>query len=72
MYKPRRTDKFEYAAEVIEFVEDRHCHSCVFAVEDGGPMCYEASVNILLEEPVDFMEEIAGLPTCNRYTVVVS
>lgn len=71
MYIPRRTDKFEYAADAIHFVETYQCHNCVFQ-EPEGPMCSEAAINILLEEPVDFMDEIAGLPTCNRYAVVIS
>lgn len=34
-------------------------------------MCSEAALNILLEEPVDFMDEHDELPICNKYQVVV-
>ena len=65
MYKPRRTDKFEYAADVIQFVETFQCRVCLFQ-EPEGPMCSEAALNILLEEPVDFMDEIGGVPFCKK------
>ena len=70
MYIPRRTDKFEYAADAIHFVETYQCHTCAFQ-EPEGPMCSEAALNILLEEPVDFMDEHDGLPICNKYQVVL-
>ena len=65
MYKPRRTDKIEYAADAIRFVETIQCCNCIFQ-EPDGPMCSEAALNILIEEPVDFMDEIGGMPVCNR------
>lgn len=73
MYKPHRSERYEYAIYVIEDVEERQCSSCKFQETDKdiGLMCKQADIDILLEEPVAFMEELEdGRVVCNKYEAI--
>lgn len=72
MYKPQRTRRYEYAIEAIEDVERRQCMTCIFSEPNTfvpAFMCWEAQGHILLEKPVEFMDESPnGIVICNKYT----
>lgn len=78
MYNPRRTARFEYLWEVMNFVEENQCRMCVHSkLKDPDenkshaeeyPMCYEVEGAMMLEEPVhEFDEDEHGLITCNKF-----
>ena len=73
MYNPHRSERYEYAIYVIEDVEANQCVGCKFQEtdKDVGLMCEQADLDILLEEPVAFMEELEdGRVVCQKYEAI--
>lgn len=69
MYRSHRSTRYEYATDCIDEVEELQCMTCKFAepIPDISYMC-DAQLDILLEQPVDFMtEEANGKVVCHRY-----
>jgi len=68
MYKPRRDYRFEYVTDVISHIEEQQCSSCVFREEGEYPMCLPISGQLILEEPVEEINDLdsAGL-VCTKY-----
>jgi hypothetical protein len=68
MYRPHRDYRFEYVTDAINHIEQLQCGSCVFREEGEYPMCLPISGNIILEEPVEEINDLgrAGL-VCTKY-----
>lgn len=64
-YTPGRDGRFHYLWDLISFIEDNQCEVCYFRKredEDGNhakeyPMCYEIEGQLILEEPVEELED---------------
>jgi hypothetical protein len=71
MYKAYRSRRYEYATDAIDDIEERQCMTCIFSEPNLSVpafMCSEAMINILLELPVEHMDESPnGLVVCNKY-----
>ena len=73
LYRSHRSERYEYAIYVVQDVEENQCAGCKFKEtdKDVGLMCEQADLDILLEEPVVFMEELEdGRVVCNKYEAV--
>lgn len=59
MYKAHRDNRFEYAHDVVFFIERHQCRTCVFRNTDDPeyPMCYEIGGSIVAEMPVKELED---------------
>lgn len=69
MYKPGRDHRFEYATDVMDFIESHQCISCAFQSDrEGYPMCFEIEADIFEEEPVADLDDRGddGV-VCTRY-----
>lgn len=76
MYTPGRDGRFEYLWELMHFIEDNQCHSCVFSkmVTDRNthgmeyPMCWEIEGALINEEPVPDLDDRGDEGVvCTRY-----
>lgn len=73
LYRSHRSERYEYAIYVIQDVEENQCAGCKLQEtdKDVGLMCEQADLDILLEEPVAFMEELEdGRVVCNKYEAI--
>jgi hypothetical protein len=68
MYRPHRDGRFEYVTDVINHLEEEQCNTCVFREEGEYPMCLPISGQIILEEPVEEINDLGrdGL-ICTKY-----
>jgi hypothetical protein len=58
MYTPTRDYRFEYASQAIAFIELRQCHTCLFKENSTDyPMCYEIAGSIVMEQPVEDIDD---------------
>lgn len=56
MYTAHRDHRFYYAIDVVEFIEERQCKTCIFKNQDNPeemPMCLEISGSIVTEMPIE-------------------
>lgn len=70
MYKPHRDHRFEYLWDMMSFIEDNQCRTCVFRRTDDEdyPMCFEISGLLIEEEPVEQIDDIGELGlSCTKY-----
>lgn len=71
-YTAHRDYRFEYAVDVIEFIEERQCVTCKFQFDDPSiPMCWEISSDILVQEPVEELDDLGndGI-VCRKYELL--
>jgi len=68
-YTAHRNHRFQYAHEVIEFIEAGQCFDCVFRNDDPEmPMFHEIAGSIVTEMPVEELEDVGndGI-VCTKY-----
>lgn len=73
LYRPHRSERYEYGIYVVQDIEENQCAGCTFQETDKavGLMCRQADIDILLGEPVAFMEELEdGRVVCNEYEAI--
>ncbi len=66
-YTPHRTMRFEYATELIEYIEQRQCRRCDHGTgPDEYPMCELAGVALDCD-PIEVWDEVApDVVVCRR------
>ena len=72
MYRAHRDYRFEYAHDVVQFIEAYQCHNCAFRQADNeDPMCDEIAIGLLMEEPLEALDDRGehGV-VCTRYRSV--
>jgi hypothetical protein len=69
MYRAHRDYRFEYAHDVIYFLEEHQCGTCVFRNDDPEmPMCFEIAGAIVTEEPVAEIQDMDDQGVwCQKY-----
>lgn len=68
VYTPQIDYRFEYVTDAINHIEEEQCNSCVFREEGEFPMCLPISGQMILEEPVEEINDLGsdGL-VCTKY-----
>lgn len=70
MYKPHRDERFHYAHEALQFIEELQCKACAFKETDDPsmPMCLEIAGRFFDEEPIEEIDDLGndGL-RCTKY-----
>lgn len=68
-YRAHRDERFEYAEDVIRFIEKRQCGSCRFKQKGGDDvMCADIAVAITLEEKVKCLDDLGDKGVvCRKY-----
>lgn len=69
MYTAHRDYRFEYAHDVVHFIEEYQCGNCAFRkTDDEDTMCDEIAIGLLLQEPLADLDDKgdAGV-VCTRY-----
>jgi hypothetical protein len=58
LYKAHRDYRFEYAHDVVHFIEEEQCFDCVFKNSDKDDMmCDEIAIGLILEEPLADLDD---------------
>lgn len=57
MYKAHRDYRFEYAHDVIHFIEEEQCYDCAFRNEGGDMMCDSIAIGLLLEKTLEDLDD---------------
>lgn len=67
MYVPRRTDRFEYVIDVINYVESQQCAGCAFR-EERDAMCTPVATSLIVERPCEELNELEDQTVvCTRF-----